>query len=410
MLHEDYSTPLQESHDSQAVRPAGRSIRGRLLWFLVVPSLLVIAGLWTLQSRRDANIALAATAQAAAAIPVNVIHPVVGDLSNELVLPATLQAFSESPIYARTSGYVAQWFADIGTHVTAGQLLARISSPEVDQELVHAQAVLVQSQANLKLAKVTAKRYQELIGSDSVAQQEVDQTSQNLASQQAGLLLAAADVKRLAEQQGYERVIAPFPGVITERRTDIGDLVNAGNGGVGAELFRLSRIDIMRIFVSVPEAYSEQIVKGMHVSVQLTELPDQTFSGQVTRTDHAINLTTRTLLVEVDVPNPSGKLFPGAYAQVHFKLASPTRPLIIPSGSVIFQAAGPQVAVVTANNTVELRKVVIGRDFGNRLEITQGLATGDAIISNPPDYLVNGMPLDVQRQSDSQSAGVPKRS
>ncbi len=166
----------------------------------------------------------------------------------------------------------------------------------------------------------------------------------------------------------------------------------------------------MRIFVSVPEAYSEQIADGMHVSVQLTELPNQTFDGQVTRTDHAINLATRTLLVEVDVPNPSGKLLPGAYAQVHFKLASPTRPLILPSGSILFQTAGPQVAVVTANNTVELRKVVIGRDFGNTLEITNGVSTEDSIISSPPDYLVNGMPVAVQRQADPQSAAAPKRS
>ncbi len=194
-----------------------RSGHSRLLWFLAIPSVLAIAGVLTLQSRKHTDVALAATTQAAAAEPVNVIHPAVGDLSNDLVLPATLQAYSESPIYARTSGYVAQWFANIGTHVTAGELLARIDSPDVDQELIHSRAVLDQSQANLKLAGVTAKRYQDLIGSDSVAQQEVDQTSQNLTSQQAGVVLAAADVKRLEEQQGYERVIAPFSGVITER-------------------------------------------------------------------------------------------------------------------------------------------------------------------------------------------------
>jgi RND family efflux transporter MFP subunit len=401
MSHNDFQAPL---HGVQGANSASVKGRGRIVWFLAVPLLLGVAGTYTAMSRKHIETALAATTQAAAAEPVSVMHPQMGDLNDELVLPATLQAYSESPIYARTNGYVQQWFADIGTHVTQGQLLARIDSPEVDQELVHSRAVLDQAQANLKLAGVTAKRYDELIGSNSVAQQEVDQTKQNLTSQQAAVVLGAADVKRLEELQGFERVIAPFSGVITERRTDIGDLINAGNSGMGAELFRLSRIDTMRVFVSVPEAYSQQISNGMHVSLQLTELPNQSFEGKVARTDHAISLATRTLMVEVDVPNPSGKLLPGAYAQVHFKLASPKRPLLLPSGAILFQAAGPQVAVVAANNTVQLRKVVLGRDFGNTIEITDGLSTGDAVISSPPDYLVNGMAVSIQGHADAQSA------
>jgi RND family efflux transporter MFP subunit len=399
MSHNDFQAPL---HGVQGANSASGKGRGRIVWFLAIPILLGTAGTFTAMSRKHVDAALATTTKAAAAEPVNVLHAQVGDLNDELVLPATLQAFSESPIYARTNGYLQQWFADIGTHVTQGQLLARIDSPEVDQQLVHAQAALDQYQANLKLAGVTAKRYQELIGSDSVAQQEVDQTKQNLTSQQAAVVLGAADVKRLQELQGFERVTAPFTGVITERRTDIGDLINAGNSGTGAELFRLSRIDIMRVFVSVPEAYSQQIANGMHVSLQLTELPNQSFEGTVARTDHAISLATRTLMVEVDVPNPAGKLMPGAYAQVHFKLAAPKRPLLVPSGAILFQAAGPQVAVVTANNTVQLRKVVIGRDFGNTVEITDGISTEDAVISSPPDYLVNGMAVSVQAQTDAQ--------
>jgi RND family efflux transporter MFP subunit len=289
-------------------------------------------------------------------------------------------------------------------------VLAQIDSPDVDQQLIRARATLNQSQANLTLAGVTTERYHDLIKSNSVAQQEVDQNNQNLTSQKAAVVSAAADVKQLEEQQGYERVIAPFSGVVTERRTDVGDLINAGNSGTGAELFRLSKIDVMRIFVSVPEAYSQQIESGMHVSVQLTELPNQTFDGQVARNNHAINLATRTLLVEVDVPNPAGKLLPGAYGQVHFKLASPTRPLIVPSGSILFQAAGPQVAVVTAKNTIELRKVVIGRDFGTTTEITNGISTQDSVIASPPDYLVNGMPVTVQGHVDVQPPTTPKRS
>jgi RND family efflux transporter MFP subunit len=319
----------------------------------------------------------------------------MGDLSDDLVLPATLQAFSEAPIYARTSGYVAHWYADIGQHVSSGQVLAQIDSPEVDQQLIRSRATLNQAQANLKLAGVTTERYQDLIKSNSVAQQEVDQNNQNLTSQKAAVVSAAADVKQLEQQQDYEKVTAPFAGVVTERRTDVGDLINAGNSGVGAELFRLSKIDVMRIFVSIPEAYSQQIVTGMHVTVQLTELPNQTFDGKVARNNHAINLATRTLLVEVDVPNPIGKLLPGAYGQVHF---------------ILFQSAGPQVAVVTAKNTVELRKVVIGRDFGNTMEITNGISSQDSVVASPPDYLVNGMPVSVQGHTDAQPPTTPKRS
>jgi RND family efflux transporter MFP subunit len=401
MLHKDASTQLHD--DSSSVPDMKSTAKSRrLLWFLVIPILLGAAGLVAWLSSTRTLKALAAGTNAAIAEPVTVTQPQVGSPTVELVMPATLQAYSEAPIFARTSGYISHWYADIGKHVGSGDLLAQIESPEVDQQLIRDRAALNQSQANLTLASVTAKRYQELIGSDSVAQQEVDQNNQNLASQQASVVSAAAAVKQLEQQQSYERVTAPFSGVVTERRTDVGDLINAGNSGTGAELFRVSRIDIMRIFVTVPEAYSQQIATGMHVSVKVTELPGRSFDGQVARSDHAIDIATRTLMVEVDVPNPEGKLLPGAYGEVHFKLPSPTRPLIVPSGSLLFQSAGPQVAVVTGNNTVELHKVIIGRDFGNTTEITSGLSPLDRIIANPPDYLVNGMPVSVQNQSNIQ--------
>jgi RND family efflux transporter MFP subunit len=414
MLHEDVSNHLQERPPVQLTTAANASQSAagkhrRLLWFLAVPLLLGTVGLLTWLRNTHTQSALAASTNASVAEPVTVLHPHAGDPTSELVLPATLQAYSEAPIYARTSGYVGHWYADIGQHVQAGALLAQIESPEVDQQLIRARASLNQSQANLGLAAVTTKRYQELIQSNSVAQQEVDQNNQNLTSQQASVVSTTAEVKQLEQQQSYERVTAPFSGIVTERRTDIGDLINSGNSGAGAELFRVSRIDIMRIFVSVPEAYSQQISSGMHVNVQLTELPNQSFDGQVTRSDHSINLATRTLLVEVDVPNPEGKLLPGAYGQVHFKLASATRPLIVPSGSILFQAAGPQVAVVTPKNTIELHKVSIGRDFGNTMEITNGLSAEDAIVASPPDYLVNGMPVSVQGQP-AQQTGTSGRS
>ncbi len=401
MLHEDVSNHLQDRPPVQLTTAdvSSSALTGkhrRLLWFLAIPLLLGIVGLLTWLRNTHTQSALAATTNASVAEPVTVLHPQPGSPVSELVLPATLQAFSDAPIYARTSGYIAHWYADIGHHVRAGDLLAQIESPEVDQQLIRARASLSQSKANLTLAAVTTKRYQDLIQSNSVAQQEVDQNNQNLTSQQANVVSMTAEVSQLEQQQSYERVTSPFSGIVTERRTDIGDLINAGNSGAGAELFRVSRIDVMRIFVSVPEAYSQQIKLGMHVQVQLTELPNQSFDGQVARSDHSIALATRTLLVEVDVPNPEGKLLPGAYAQVHFKLASPTRSLIVPSGSILFQAAGPQVAVVTPKNTIELRSVSIGRDFGNTTEITNGLSAHDAIVASPPDYLVNGMPVTVQ--------------
>ena len=415
MSHEDIVTnsqaPLSSSTVGAAIPKSSSAAKhSRLLSFLVIPAALCILGLFTLISKSRTERALAASTQAAAAEPVTVVRPQQGNLSEELVLPATLQAFSQAPIFARTSGYVARWYADIGQHVSNGQLLAQIESPDVDQQLIRSRAALNQAQANLTLAGVTTKRYQDLIKSNSVAQQEVDQNNQNLALQQAAVVSAAADVKQLEVQQSYERVTAPFSGVITERRTDIGDLINAGNSGTGAELFSLSQIDVIRIFVSVPEAFSEQIKTGMHVSVQLTELPNQTFDGKVARNDHSIDPATRTLLVEVDVPNPGGELLPGAYGQVHFKLSSPTRPLIVPSGSVLFQSAGPQVAVVTAQSTVELRKVVIGRDFGNTIEITHGISVQDSVVASPQDYLVNGMHVSVQSQTAVQPPPSGKRS
>ncbi|HSY03851.1 MAG TPA: efflux RND transporter periplasmic adaptor subunit [Acidobacteriaceae bacterium] len=383
---------LSNTNFSHAVQ----SGRKKLALFLVVPAVLCIGGSLTLVARMHTTRALAAETKAASAEPVAIFHATQGDATEDLVLPAQLQAYDESPVYARVNGYVAKWFTDIGTHVRAGQLLAVIDSPQVDQQLVQARASVNQAKANLSLANVTTKRYQDLIGSNSVSQQELDNNLQNQAVQNASLQSATAQVAWLEQEQSYEKIVAPFDGVITERRTDIGDLVNAGNGGAGTEMFSVSRISTMRIFVAVPEAYSEQIRDRMSVKIELTALPGQFFSGTVTRTDNAINPQSRTLLVEVDVPNPSGKLMPGAYAQVHFALPSPVRPLTVPSGTILFQAAGPQVAVVNSRNQIELRKVGLGRDLGGTMEITSGISAQDEIVANPPDFLVDGMPASIQ--------------
>jgi RND family efflux transporter MFP subunit len=384
---------------SETTKSAQAVSSKKLLRFLIVPAALCAGGLLTLVARVHTTKTLAAETRATAAEPVAVFHATPGTATEDLVMPAMLQAFDESPVYARVNGYVAKWFTDIGTHVHAGQLLAVIDAPQVDQQLVQAAAALNQARANLSLANVTTKRYQDLIGSNSVSHQELDNNLQNQAVQNANVQSALAQVAWLEQEQKYEKIVAPFDGVITERHTDIGDLVNSGNGGVGTELFRVSRISTMRIFVAVPEAYSEQISNGTKANLELTALPGQLFSGTVARSDHAINPQSRTLLVEVDVPNPAGKLMPGAYAQVHFALASAVRPLIVPTGSILFQSAGPQVAMVNSRNQIELHKVVLGKDLGATMEITSGITPQDQIVANPPDYLVDGMPASVQRSN-----------
>ena len=395
---------------SVAVEKSAMTTRRRggrkLLWFAAVPAILGALGVVALLVQMQGSRALAATTQASLALPVNTIHASQGAASNEIVLPATLQAYDESPVYARTSGYIREWHADIGERVQAGQLLAVIDAPEVDQQLLHARAVLSQSQANLTLAKVTAERYRELIKDNAVAQQQVDQNNQNLLAQQANVAAAAADVTNLKQQQMYEKVVAPFDGIITERHADTGDLINAGNSGPGAELYRVSKTSTMRIFVAVPEEYSQRIQDGTHVSVELTELPGQRFDGQVTRSSQSINVSSRTLLVEVDVPNPDDTLMPGAYAKVHIGLPVPARPLLVPAGSILFQSAGPQIAIVNAEHQIELRKVSIGNDFGSTVEITSGITAGDDIVANPPDYIVNGMPVAIQDAGGNKRGGL----
>ena len=388
-----------QSQQSGDPRPGHNNIK----WFLLIPAVLCIFGVITLFLRAQDSKKLITTTHALEAQSVAVIHPQPGTPDTDLALPATLQAYSDSPIYARTNGYVRHWYADIGTRVHQGQVLALIESPEVDQELNQARAALAQAQANLTLADITAKRYQSLINTNAVSQQDVDSNNQNFDAQKANVQAAGANVSRLEQLQSFEKVIAPFNGVITQRLTDIGDLINAGNGGTGNQLFRIAKIDVVRTFVTVPETYSQQIVDGLKATLEVTSLPNEPFTGAVIRNDHSIDVTSHTLLVEIDVPNPTGKLMPGAYAEVHMHVPVPVRSLVVPSGSVLYQAAGPRVAVVNQNSQVELRKVGLGRDFGNTIEVTSGLNASDSIIATPPDYLVDGMKVVVQSASGGKS-------
>jgi RND family efflux transporter MFP subunit len=396
------ATTEQKPSGTDQPKQASRSKGKRLLWFLVIPALLACSAIVTVHARRTSNANLAATTKTIALQNVNVIHAELGSPVTDLTVPGTVQAFSESPIYARVNGYLRAWNTDIGTHVRKGQLLAVIEAPEVDQQLTQARAILSQAQANLELATVTAARYRDLIKSNSVSQQEVDNNNQNVMSQTANVQASTAEVGRLEQMQGFEKIYAPFDGVITARNTEVGDLINAGNSGQGAELFRISNITTMRVYVNVPEVYSESIAPNVRASMEITSLANRQFTGTVARTNNAIGMNSRTLLTEVDVPNPKGELFPGAYAQVHFHLSLKAVPLVLPGNTILFQAPGPQVGVVNSQNHVELRSVTLGRDFGNRVEILSGISQPDAVIANPPDYLVDGMTVAVQA---AQSGG-----
>jgi RND family efflux transporter MFP subunit len=393
---------LKKDMDSSPKHPHSRRSGKRLLWFLLIPAVLVTSAFFGTQARKQESQELAGTTKALEVQSVNVIHPQRGQSSSDLTLPGMIQAFSQSPVYARVDGYLRTWYVDIGTHVTKGQLLAEIDAPEVDQQLNQARAMLKQAQTSLGLAQVTTPRYQELIKTNSVSQQEVDQNNQNLAAQTANVQAATAAVSRLEQMQGFEKIVAPFDGVITQRKTDFGDLVNAGNAGVGRELFQISQNNIVRVFVTVPEEFSAQVRPGTRASMDLTSLPNRYFAAAVTRTSDAIDPNSRTLTVELDVPNPSGELLPGAYADVHFKLPLGAAPLVLPASAILFQAAGPEVGLVNRRKQVELRKVTLGHDFGDTIEILTGVRPADAVIANPPDSLTNGMPVAVQSASANE--------
>jgi RND family efflux transporter MFP subunit len=405
-MREDYMKEVQDLAKTNGERSLNNqhSQRGgrRLLWFLVVPLVLAVLAFFDIQARQRDTQRLANTTKTLEVQSVRAIHPERGKSSSDLTLPGMIQAFSQSPVYARVDGYVRTWYVDIGAHVTKGQLLAEIDAPEVDQQLNQARAMLNQAQTSLALAKVTTPRYQELIKTNSVSQLEVDQNNQNLAAQEANVQAATAAVNRLEQMQGFEKIVAPFDGVITERKTDFGDLVNAGNAGIGRELFRISQNNTVRVFVSVPEEFSGEVKPGTKASMDVISLPNHRFAASVTRTANAIDTTSRTLTVELDVPNPSGELLPGGYTNVHFQLPLNVVPLVLPSSTILFQTDGPQVGVVNSFNQVELRKVTLGHDFGDMIEIMTGVRSGDAVIANPPDSLTSGMRVAVQAASTTQ--------
>jgi RND family efflux transporter MFP subunit len=335
------------------------------------------------------------------AIPtVDVVSPIVSGASSEIALPGNTQAFDDTPIYARTSGYLKQWFVDIGQHVTQGELMATIETPELDEQLQVARADLKSAQADLDLAKTTSDRYQNLLKLNSVSQQETDVAVSGAAAKRAAVEAAEANVRRLSQLQSFEKVYAPYSGIVTQRNTDIGDLINAGSAtanNTAKELFHIASVNELRVFVSVPEVYAPDIHNGDTATLTLDEYPGQVFTGIVTRNSGSIDPNSRTLNVEVDVNNHNDKLLPGAYVFVHFKIPVQSRELSIPSDALLFRAQGLQVGIVR-NGHVHLQSVAIGKDNGKSVEISTGLSPGDKVVLDPSDSLSEGQPVKIATQ------------
>jgi RND family efflux transporter MFP subunit len=392
---------MQPNPDGFHARPGARYRTAILVAAaaLAALALMIYSGI---HSRAAAESRLKQRTEEASIPTVSVVFPREGAPTQEIVLPGNTQAFSDAPIYARTSGYLKRWYFDIGAHVQKGQLLAEIETPEVDQQLQQAQADLHTAQANLNIAKITASRWQDLVSTGSVSQQETDQAVSNLSAVKAAAESSAANVRRLEQLQSFEKIYAPFDGIITARNTDIGALIDAGASTQPRELFHITAIRTLRVYVSVPEVYSRAARSGAPASLTLDEFPRQTFHGTIVRNANSIDIASRTLLVEVDVDNPTGQLLPGAYVFVHLKLPDETRSVTVPSNTLIFRKEGLQVALVR-NDKAELVPVKIGRDYGNTVEIVSGLQPTDPIIVDPSDSLIAGMPVRLNNQPAGRS-------
>jgi len=395
-------------------KSSGGLHKAALLGLAVLGLTLSVAIFAGIRSRRQSEASLTVATDQAAIPTVRVVHPKDGAPTNEIVLPGVTQAFIDSPIYARTSGYLIHWYFDIGAHVKKDQLLAVIDTPEVDQQLQQARGDLDTAQANVAIAKITADRWQGLVSDGSVSQQETDQAVINLKAMQATLQANAANVRRLEKLQAFEKVYAPFDGIITARSTDIGALIDAGAGGSSAaagvsggasteprELFHMAAIRTLRVYVAVPEVYSPGVRSGGSATLTLDEFPGETLRGTIVRNTNSINLASRTLLVEVDIDNPTGRLLPGAYVFVHLKLPNATHSVTIPADTLIFRKEGLQVGLVQ-DGKARLVSVKINHDYGNSVDIISGLQPTDAVIVDPSDSLVDGTPV---RVSDNSAGG-----
>jgi RND family efflux transporter MFP subunit len=366
-------------------------------WLIVLVSVLIVAALLIsgILTRIRANASLVNTTAQMAVTAVSVVQPQRTAPTQEITLPGNVQPFVSAPIYSRTNGYLEKWFVDIGDHVKQGQLLAVIETPEVDQQLQQSRSNLATAQANLKLAEITANRYQGLLNSHAVAQQDVDTATQTFHANQAIVEADRANVRQLETLQSFEKIYAPFDGVIIARNTDIGNLIDSGSsGGVKTDLFHIAQPGKLRVYVDVPESYAPLVKIGLIADLSLAEFPGRTFQGKIVRTADAINVTTRTLQVEIDVDNPSGTLLTGSYAEVKLKLPEVNFTYLLPAETLIFRSQDLLVAVVKDGKAV-LTRVTPGRDLGEKIEIVAGLSPDDQVIVNPPDSIVSGQAVQI---------------
>lgn len=377
------SSPQQNSDDEKPPI-SGRKAALLVLFVLAIAVVIAVLGI---VPRLRARTKLRQQTDALATPDVVVAKPQLGEPTQEVVLPGNLQAYIDSGIYARTDGYLKKWYFDIGAHVKQGQLLAVVESPEVDQQLSQAKADLATAQANASNAKIQAARYQNLLKNNAVSSQDTDTFTTQAASTSTQVQSALANVQRLEQLTGFEKIYAPFDGTVTARNVDIGTLINSGTA---LELFHLSQESVLRVYVNVPQVYAPACVPGVGATLTLNEFPGKTFQGKIVRTAKAIDPASRTLLVEVDVKNPTGELYPGAYAQVHFKLNNTRPTLILPVPTLMFRSEGLRVGIVVDNNKAKLVPITIGRDDGRVVEVTVGLNPDDEVIQSPPDSLIDG--------------------
>lgn len=368
--------------------PRNREWKRAKIAIWIVLALLALGALRTVIANVVESRSVTQTTRQNATQYVNVVTPTHTDGGGDTLLPGTLRGFVESPIYARSTGYLLHWYADIGARVKQGQLLAELDTPEIDQELAQALAQRQQTSSSLGLAKSSLERWQQLRQRDAVSQQELDERQSTYTQDVANLDAADANVKRLQQLESFKRIVAPFAGVVTQRNVDVGDLIDAGSGTSRA-LFALAQSDPLRVYVQLPQAYAQNVSVGQGVVVTQAELPGQQFHGTITHISGAIDVPTRSLQVEVTLPNPDSKLRPGAYVQVAVPAVAHAR-LMVPGNALLFRAEGPRIAVVDAKGNVALRKVVIAQDLGQTLEIESGIDVNDKVIINPSDSIADG--------------------
>ncbi|HXM59237.1 MAG TPA: efflux RND transporter periplasmic adaptor subunit [Terriglobales bacterium] len=387
--------PLPGSLDAgQAQSP--RNYRLVSVLVLVVVAALLASGIW---SRVRARAALRVETAQIAIPAVSVVSPKRTAPTQEIILPGNVQPFITSPIYARTNGYLKKWYLDIGAQVKQGELLAVIETPEVDQQLEQSLSNLNTAKANLELAEITKNRYQGLLKTNAVSQQDVDNAVGTYNANKAIVEASQANVRQLQALQSFEKIYAPFDGVVTARNTDIGDLINSGSsGGVKTDLFHIAQPGTLRVYVNVPEEYSQGVKVGMTADLSLAEFPGRKFQGKLVRTADAINVTTRTLLIEVDVDNPTGTLLTGSYAEVHLAVPTDSSSYLLPVNTLLFRSEGLRVGIVRDNKVV-LAVVTPGHDFGEQIEIVSGVKADDKVIVNPPDSIVAGQEVEIVQAS-----------